>query len=110
MDAASSFGRLHQERDLMGRFRDHLVEEGFFDAVGDGIKAGVKAFNKRRQKDKTRDEKKEIEETILSAKGEELENLLAKIVKNGYSIKDGKVGREVSKDKFLDWLKENVST
>jgi len=88
------------------KFKEQMVEEGFFDAVSAGVKEGLKAFKKKRQEDKHKTVKTEIEEKIMSATGKELETLIIKIVDNGYSIKVGKVRKEDKPQRISDWLRE----
>lgn len=90
----------------MAKFKEHIIAEGkFWDALKIGVKAGVKAFNKKRAEQSKKDDKK-LGSKIIDAEGKELESLIRQMVDDGYRVRRGSLAKS-SKGGVNDWLMEN---
>ena len=89
-----------------------MVEEGFLDCVGHGVKEGWRAFSKKRTEERKQDKKQELSQKILTAEGEQLKQLVRQMVSQSLTIdKEGKIedeGRTERKIKATSWLSEHV--
>lgn len=98
----------------MAKFKDFVLEEGpFWDAICHGFSKGVEAFNDKRAQQTKKQEKpkpKDLGQKLLAAEGEELKNVIKKIVDNGFTIKQGKVQKKPTEAKATDWLLECIRT
>ena len=97
----------------MGKFEEYMVEEGFLDCLGHGVKEGWKAFAKKRAAEKKQDEKSELTQKIMTAEGDELKKLIRQMVEKNLTIdKKGKVkdaeGSEPVQSQAAAWLREHV--
>ena len=93
----------------MGEFRDY-VEGVRLDALTHAVKVGVKAYRTKLKKDQEKSEKKKIEDNVLSAEGDDLKQIIDRMVQKDYKLKDGKVSSEPRVKHFTDWLKECTTT
>lgn len=93
------------------RFEKYMLEEGeFLDAMKVGVKAGFKAFRRKREAQAKTDEKRAMDRKMLDAEGAELNNLIQQIVEKGYTIRNGKVVKPSPKQVLSNWLYECIST
>jgi len=68
-----------------------LVEGERWDALCHGFKTGVKTYKNKRQEQKAATECDKITQRLVTAEGKELEDLIKRIVKKGYVLKNGEV-------------------
>ena len=90
----------------MGKFKE-FVEATHWESFVAALSTGIKTYAKKRR-EPPQPKAKEIQEKIVTAQGEELAKLVAQIVDNDFTIKNGEV-KEPSKDepkKANDWLTE----
>ncbi len=97
----------------MGKFEDYMVDEGFLDCLGHGVKEGWRAFAKQRAQEKKQDEKSELTQKIMAAEGDELKKLVRQMVEKNLTVdKKGKVkdaeGSEPVQAQATAWLREHV--
>lgn len=99
-----------EERRLL-TFREYLLAEGdVWTAFCHGCKTGLKAYRHKRSEQKQSGEKKALAEKILSAEGKDLEQLVKKIVANGYTVRNGSVVQPDKQKSFHGEILECTST
>lgn len=83
------------------RFKDFMLQEGeVWDALRHGVSTGVKAYKQKRADQKKQSEADKLSQKILSAEGKDLEQLVRQIVRQGYTLRNGKVVKP-SKVKYM---------
>jgi hypothetical protein len=92
----------------MRSFFDMLLEGERLEAFLAGFSNGIKTYKDKRKEQKTNGDKEKLKSRLLSAKGEELQKLIAQMIEKGYHLKNGEVEDRPREKTVRSWMLEGT--